>query len=71
MKLFVVLTSCDYETSERFEGVFTTKKKAQKFINDFKIVSDETEIVPVILDSNFGYKKEFVPKISKKIKVDS
>lgn len=68
MKVFVVTTTHDYETSQTFEGVFSSKKKAQKFINDFKIVSDETEIIPVILDSNFEYIKVTVPKIVKKSK---
>lgn len=54
MKIFVVMSTVDYETYQTFEGAFTTKEKAEEFVD--KMFGNDTyknkiEIQEVELDS--------------------
>lgn len=66
MKVFVVTTTFKYETFQQLEGVFSSKEKAQEFIDKCNITSDDTEIIEEEIDLPAGYEIVTTQTIVKK-----
>lgn len=69
MKVFVVTTTNHYETFQQLEGVFSSKEKAQEFIDKCSITSDSTEIIEEEIDLPAGYEVVTIQTIVKKSRI--